>query len=66
MEKIKYAILKVRGFMNEAREYTGIKTTLHQLNRFIEGYAIMRDNKVIEVYTRKYVAEMALKALNAE
>ena len=63
---MKYTIKKVNGFVNEAKEYTGEKTTLWVINRYVSGYAIMIENKVVEVYSRKYIAEMALAALNAE
>lgn len=63
---MKYTVKKVNGFVNEAKEYTGEKTTLCVINRYVSGYAIMIENKVVEVYSRKSIAKMALAALNAE
>ena len=63
---MKYTVKKVNGFVNEAKEYTGEKTTLWVINRYVSGYAVMLGNKVVEVYPRKYIAEMAAGALNAE
>ena len=62
---MKYTVKKVNGFVNEAKEYTGEKTTLWVINRYVSGYAGMLNNKVVEVYPRKSIAEMAMKALNA-
>jgi len=63
---MKYTVKKVNGFVNEAKEYTGEKTTLWVINRYVSGYAVMLNNKVVEVYPRKSIAEMAMAALNAE
>lgn len=63
---MKYTVKKVNGFVNEAKEYTGEKTTLWVINRYVSGYAVMLNNKVVEVYSRKSIAEMAQAALNAE
>lgn len=63
---MKYTVKKVNGFVNEAKEYTGEKTTLWVINRYVSGYAVMLNNKVVEVYPRKSIAEMAQAALNAE
>jgi len=63
---MKYTVKKVNGFVNEVKEYTGEKTTLWVINRYVSGYAVMLNNKVVEVYPRKSIAEMAQAALNAE
>ena len=63
---MKYTVKKVNGFVNEAKEYTGEKTTLWVINRYVSGYAVMLNNKVVEVYPRKSIAEMAQAALNAK
>lgn len=59
-----YTIKKVHGFVNEAKEYTGEKTTAWVINRYVSGYAVMLNNKVVEIYPRKYIAQMAADALN--
>lgn len=63
---MKYTVKKVNGFVNEAKEYTGEKTTLWVINRYVYGYAVMLNNKVVEVYPTKKIANMAAEALNAE
>jgi hypothetical protein len=65
-KKMKYTVKKVNGFVDEAKEYTGETTTPWVINRYVSGYAIMINNKVVEVYPRKYIAEKALAALSAE
>jgi hypothetical protein len=62
---MKYTVKKVNGFVNEAKEYTGEKTTLWVINRYVSGYAVMLNNKVVEVYPRKSIAQQAANALNA-
>lgn len=63
---MKYTVKKVNGFVNEAKEYTGEKTTLWIINRYVSGYAVMIENKVVEVYPTKKIATLAAGALNAE
>jgi hypothetical protein len=62
---MKYTVKKVNGFVNESKEYTGEKTTVWQVNQYVSGFAVMIENKVVEVYPRKSIAELAAKALNA-
>ena len=61
---MKYTVKKVHGFTNEAKEYTGHNTTPWVINHYVSGHAVMLENKIIEVYPRKYIAKMAARALN--